>query len=242
MSTNGGANRARIRLITECAVAVALGAVLGAIELWRLPQGGSISFGFLPIIFIAHRRGVIAGAVSGVMLGVLQLFMGGTVIHPVQALLDYPLAYGFLGLAGLTRDYQASKKAATIINGVLALGLVVFIAVSRLDTSFLNRNPAFYYEFLELRLAVSLCVVALFIVLEQLKGNPVVLGVLIGGGARLAAHVAAGAIFFASSAPQGMNVLLFSFLYNISHVLPELIVACLLLPLLHRKTEHLGSV
>ena len=39
MSANGGANRERIRLITECAVAVALGAVLGAIELWRMPQG-----------------------------------------------------------------------------------------------------------------------------------------------------------------------------------------------------------
>ena len=40
------------------------------------------------------------------------------------------------------------------------------------------------------------------------------LGILIGCGARLACHVASGAIFFGEYAPAGMNAWWYSFLYN----------------------------
>ena len=69
-----------------------------------MPQGGSFGLEMLPILFIAVRRGVLPGLVAGALFGLLQLAgVAGTpyIYHPVQALLDYPLAFGALGLAGL---------------------------------------------------------------------------------------------------------------------------------------------
>ena len=68
-----------------------------------MPQGGSFGLEMLPILFIAVRRGVLPGIVAGALFGLLQLTgVAGTpyIYHPLQALLDYPLAFGALGLAG----------------------------------------------------------------------------------------------------------------------------------------------
>jgi thiamine transporter len=96
-----------VRAIAEIGVAIALAAVLSwlaqAFPL-RMPQGGSFGLEMLPILFIAIRRGVLPGIVAGALFGLLQLTgVAGTpyIYHPLQALLDYPLAFGALGLAGL---------------------------------------------------------------------------------------------------------------------------------------------
>jgi thiamine transporter len=95
------------RAIAEIGVALALAAVLSwlaqAFPL-RMPQGGSFGLEMLPILFIAVRRGVLPAAVAGGLFGLLQLTgVAGTpyIYHPLQALLDYPLAFAALGLAGL---------------------------------------------------------------------------------------------------------------------------------------------
>ena len=55
----------------------------------------------LPVIFVAVRRGVVPGVATGVVFGLLQLILPGALIyHPLQAALDYPLAYAAVGLAG----------------------------------------------------------------------------------------------------------------------------------------------
>jgi thiamine transporter len=96
-----------VRAIAEIAVAVALAAVLSWVAQafpLRMPQGGSFGLEMLPILFIAMRRGVLPGAVAGGLFGLLQLTgAAGTpyIYHPLQAALDYPLAFGALGLAGL---------------------------------------------------------------------------------------------------------------------------------------------
>jgi thiamine transporter len=95
-----------VRAIAEIGVAIALAAVLSwlaqAFPL-RMPQGGSFGLEMLPILFIAVRRGVVPGIVAGGLFGLLQLTgVAGTpyIYHPLQALLDYPLAFAALGLAG----------------------------------------------------------------------------------------------------------------------------------------------
>ena len=96
-----------VRAIAEIGVAIALAAALGWIaRLFPLtmPQGGTFGLEMLPILFVAVRRGVVPGVVAGGLFGLLQLTaIGGSpfIFHPVQALLDYPLAFGVLGLAGL---------------------------------------------------------------------------------------------------------------------------------------------
>jgi len=96
-----------VRSITEIGVAIALAAVLSWVAQafpLRMPQGGSFGLEMLPILFIAVRRGVLPGVVAGGLFGLLQLTgVAGTpyIYHPLQALLDYPLAFAGLGLAGL---------------------------------------------------------------------------------------------------------------------------------------------
>jgi thiamine transporter len=95
-----------VRAIAEIGVAVALAAALSwlaqAFPL-RMPQGGSFGLEMLPILFIALRRGVLPGLVAGGLFGLLQLTgVAGVpyIYHPLQAALDYPLAFAGLGLAG----------------------------------------------------------------------------------------------------------------------------------------------
>lgn len=96
------------RILSEAVVLVALAGALNFIKLYTLPQGGSITAGaMVPICWFALRRGLRWGIFAGVvfsfvvMLNPVDLY----VVHPVQLLLDYPIAFGALGLAGAFRKY-----------------------------------------------------------------------------------------------------------------------------------------
>jgi hypothetical protein len=54
-----------VRTVAEIGVALALAAILGQVRLFVMPQGGSVSLELLPVIFIAVRRGVVPGLVTG---------------------------------------------------------------------------------------------------------------------------------------------------------------------------------
>jgi thiamine transporter len=97
----------RVRIITETIVMVALSGALYLIKIFTLPQGGSITLGsMVPIFLLALRRGPRIGIVGGIAFGLVALvedvYSGVEVIfYPAQVVLDYPLAFGLLGLAGL---------------------------------------------------------------------------------------------------------------------------------------------
>ena len=98
------------RKMVEIAMAIALSVVLSLLRLFRMPQGGSVTLAMLPLFIIAFRWGVKAGILGGVGAGLLQLVLGPAIVHPAQLILDYPLAYGLVGLAGVFRDRIQDKK------------------------------------------------------------------------------------------------------------------------------------
>jgi thiamine transporter len=99
--------------MTEIALSIALAAVLHLVfKVWQMPFGGSISLEMLPIIIVALRRGVLAGVLAGVLFGVIDYFMEPFFVHWVQLLLDYPVAFGCVGLAGLMRPLAVSAFRA----------------------------------------------------------------------------------------------------------------------------------
>lgn len=88
--------------------------------------GFDIVLGTIPITLISLRRGFAIGMLSGFIWGVLTLILGlGTVVHPVQMFLEYPLAFSFNGLAGLVasrfqqsmRSKQKKKSTLYLISG-----------------------------------------------------------------------------------------------------------------------------
>lgn len=98
------------------AMAIALATVIAVvIKLPSLPNGGSVTlFSMLIISLIGYWYGPVTGIIAAVTYGILQFITGPYVVHPAQVLLDYPLAFGALGLSGFF-----SKKKNGLILGYL---------------------------------------------------------------------------------------------------------------------------
>lgn len=109
-----------VRAIAEVGICVALAAVLNLVPLFKLPQGGSVSLDMLPIFFLAFYRGPRLGILAGVVYGFVDYAIDPFFVHPAQLILDYPLAFGLVGLAGFLRPTSFIKVAAGTILGGLA--------------------------------------------------------------------------------------------------------------------------
>lgn len=123
--------RVNAKLIAEMGVSIALAAVLHLIKLWEMPQGGSITLGtMVPLFVIGFRRGPAVGAITGAIYGILEgwIIGGGRFFyHPAQVILDYPLAFGLLGIAGFFPKYPAlgvtlgaaARYLSHVVSGVV---------------------------------------------------------------------------------------------------------------------------
>ena len=96
--------------LTTTALMIALAMILDQIKLFSMPQGGSVTlFGTLPIIALGYLLGTRWGLLGGAVTGLLNLIFGGYVIHPVQMILDYVIAFAVMGLSGLVRNKKNGR-------------------------------------------------------------------------------------------------------------------------------------
>ncbi len=94
------------REISEMAIAIALSTVLSFIKVFQMPQGGSITAGsMIPIIYLALRNRPKVALTGAILYGIVQFMIEPFFIHPAQFLLDYPLAFGALGIATFLKKY-----------------------------------------------------------------------------------------------------------------------------------------
>lgn len=115
------------RAITYAAVCVALSFALSYVRIFKMPMGGSITFAsMLPVMLFAFMFGTRKGVVVGVIYGVLQAVQDPYIIHPAQFALDYIVAFGAVGLAGIVRDLGLFKDN---IRARFALGAAIAVAV-----------------------------------------------------------------------------------------------------------------
>ncbi len=111
-----------------CAMAIALAMVTSMIKLFSFPTGGSLTLcSMLFICLIGYFYGPAAGILTGVAYGVLQFLVEPYILSPFQVLVDYPLAFGGLGLAGF---FCNAKNG--LVKGYIAgvLGRYVFAVIS----------------------------------------------------------------------------------------------------------------
>ena len=154
------------KVLTYAGLSMAIAFILSYFRLWPMPMGGSVSpMSMFFVTFIGFLFGPSVGLVSGLSFGLLQFAQGPMVLHPFQLLLDYPLAFGMLGLSGFF--YKA--------KGGLFIGYIVAV---------------------------------------------------IG---RFVMHVISGYFFFAQYAPEGMNPLWYSIVYNASYIFTEAAISILIL-------------
>ena len=103
--------------IVFSAMAIALATVISvAIKLPSLPNGGSVTLvSMLIFCLIGYWYGPKISIIAAIAYGILQFIVGPYVVHPLQIALDYPLAFGALGLSGF---FCNSKNG--LIKGFLA--------------------------------------------------------------------------------------------------------------------------
>lgn len=84
-------------------MAIALATVISVVlKLPSLPFGGSVTlFSMLVVCLPGYWYGLRYGLLTALAYGTLQLLFDPYIIHPLQMLLDYPLAYAALGLSGV---------------------------------------------------------------------------------------------------------------------------------------------
>lgn len=120
------------KALTYSAIAIAIGYVLNQITLFRMPQGGSITpFSMLFIVLVGYFFGARQGILAGMAFGLLDLLINPYVIHPMQMLLDYPLAFGALGIGALLRNGNLilvyligvfGRFVCAVLSGVIFFG------------------------------------------------------------------------------------------------------------------------
>jgi thiamine transporter len=99
------------RILAEMIIFISLANVLYLISKFYLPflhfpQGGTITIAsMVPLLWFSLRRGLRWGVEAGIIYGLVHLVISGDIYYPTQIILDYPLAFGALGLAGAFQKY-----------------------------------------------------------------------------------------------------------------------------------------
>ena len=103
-----------VRALTYGALCMAMSFVLSYIKLWSMPLGGSVTLAsMLPLLWYSNKFGVKNGLIAGAAYGLLQLIQKPEIYHWVQVILDYPLAFAMLGLAGSVKQLSFVRMLTT---------------------------------------------------------------------------------------------------------------------------------
>ncbi len=109
-------------------MAIALAMVASYLKVVEMPMGGSVTFfSMLFICLIGYWYGPVVGITTGVAYGLLQFAIDPYVFSIPQVIIDYPLAFGALGLSGF---FSGKKNGLVIGYGVGVLGRYVFAFLS----------------------------------------------------------------------------------------------------------------
>jgi thiamine transporter len=84
-----------------------------------MPLGGSISLEMLPIFVYALRWGAGPGVLVGALYGLTNMLPQPFVVSLPQVLLDYPVPFAMLGLAGLMNRNRWTAMAGAAVGTAL---------------------------------------------------------------------------------------------------------------------------
>lgn len=156
------------RTISHAAICIAIAFVLSCIRLFRMPSGGSVVLcAMLPMIAFSAAYGFGPGLAACVAYGLLQIAQGAWIVHPVQGLLDYIVAYAVLCLGCLAPKLPAGENWRLPVAVVIAcfaryavhvISGMVFFASDAVDA---GQAPFVYSALYNLFLApeAALCVI-----------------------------------------------------------------------------------
>lgn len=115
------------KMLALGAVCMALSSVLSMVKLFDMPQGGSVTAAsMLPLMLFAYVYGMGPGMLVGAVYGVMQFIIEPIFLSVPQMLLDYPIAFALVGLAGMFS--QSENRVLGLTVGVVLGSVGRFIA------------------------------------------------------------------------------------------------------------------
>ncbi|MBI2937089.1 MAG: energy-coupled thiamine transporter ThiT [Thaumarchaeota archaeon] len=124
-------SQSHVKILAEMVMMIALATILYFTRIYTFPQGGSVTLGsMIPLMLLSLRRGAKIGISAGVIYGLIILYLEPFVYNPFQVLLDYPLAFGALGLTGLFRRLPIIGVAIAMLGRFVChfLSGIIFFA------------------------------------------------------------------------------------------------------------------
>jgi len=114
------------KTLAYAGVCIALSFALSYIKFFTIgATGGSVTFAsLLPLMIFAYKFGAKKGVFAGVIYGLLQFIQSPQFYQPMQFILDYPVAFGVIGLVGIAKNFPALKNkpvASFVVGAVIAV-------------------------------------------------------------------------------------------------------------------------
>lgn len=119
------------RNLAYAGVCIALSFALSYVKFFTIPGGGSVTLAsMVPLMIYAYMFGARKGVFAGLIYGVLQFIQSPSVYQWMQVLLDYPIAFSALGLAGIAKKFKFLKgnMLAEIIVGMIIACLLRYLS------------------------------------------------------------------------------------------------------------------
>lgn|GEM_PF-70490 len=156
-------------VLAEIVVFVSLATALSLVShsFFSLPQGGSINIGMIPVFWLALRRGPKIGIFAGAVFGVVDLAIEPFVVNPIQFILDYPLAFSALGLAGFFKNWRVFGPVVGVVVGGTGRFLSHFVSGIVYFASYAppGQSPALYsliYNGTYMFPSIVICAIVIF--------------------------------------------------------------------------------
>ena len=113
------------KTLAYAGVCISLSFALSFIKFFTVgANGGSVTFAsMLPLMVFSYCFGAKKGLFAGVIYGLLQFLQSPQLYQGMQVLLDYPIAFGAIGLAGVFKNFN-------IKNDFIKFALGALVAVS----------------------------------------------------------------------------------------------------------------
>lgn len=153
----------RTRTLVYGALMLTLSFVLSYFKLFSMPFGGSVTLvSMLPLMMYACAFGPAAGFLAAFAYALLQIVQGAWIVHPVQFILDYFVAFTCLGLPSL---FPNKLTLGTAVGGVARMLVstvsgAIFFSDGGLDYGIANPWVyAFLYNLLTVGVDTLLCVI-----------------------------------------------------------------------------------
>lgn len=137
-------NKKKIQMLAEGGICLALAVALSYLKIPIAALGGSIDFVMVPLIVFSYRWGIGWGFCLGLAYGTLKFFLaGGTAVNWESMLLDYSVAYAFVGFAGAMRDSRWGLPVGAFVGGLCRF-LVHFVSGITIYAEYAEKTADFF--------------------------------------------------------------------------------------------------